>query len=85
MLQMTVVPAAVVFRNQSVQGTLVSNMADVDETLNFAKRGRTMPAYPLLVELLTNTARQTAPATHSCGDLQIQRSVSSIEEWQGSR
>lgn len=27
------------FRNQSVQGTLVSNMADVDETLEFARRG----------------------------------------------
>jgi D-arabinose 1-dehydrogenase-like Zn-dependent alcohol dehydrogenase len=37
--QITVVPAAVVFRNQMVQGTLVSNMADVDETLEFAKRG----------------------------------------------
>jgi propanol-preferring alcohol dehydrogenase len=46
MLQMTVVPAAVVFRNQSVQGTLVSNMADVDETLNFAKRGRGHTAKP---------------------------------------
>ena len=43
MLQMTVVPAAVVYRNQSVQGTLVSNMADVGETLHFAKRGRAMP------------------------------------------
>jgi propanol-preferring alcohol dehydrogenase len=29
-----------VFRNQRVQGTLVSNMADVDETLQFAKRGK---------------------------------------------
>ena len=36
----TVVPAAVVFRNQSVKGTLVSNMKDVDETLDFAKRGK---------------------------------------------
>jgi len=51
MLQMTVVPAAVVFRNQSVQGTLVSNMADVGETLNFAKRGRGYIAEPLHVEL----------------------------------
>ena len=52
MLQMTIVPAAVVFRNQSVQGTLVSNMADVDETLNFAKRGRAVPLTPLLVGAL---------------------------------
>jgi len=37
---MTVVPAAVIFRNQSIQGTLVSNMADVDECLDFAKRGK---------------------------------------------
>jgi D-arabinose 1-dehydrogenase-like Zn-dependent alcohol dehydrogenase len=82
MLQVTVVPAAVVFRNQSVQGTLVNNMADVDETLDFAKRGRAMPPSRCL---LSSTARQTALATHSCGDLQIQRSMSGIEEWQGSR
>jgi propanol-preferring alcohol dehydrogenase len=37
---MTVVPAQVIFRNQSIKGTLVSNMADVDETLQFAKRGK---------------------------------------------
>jgi len=37
---MTVVPNAIIFRNQSVKGTLVSNMADVDETLQFAKRGK---------------------------------------------
>ena len=43
MSQVTVVPAAVVFRNQTVQGTLVSNMADVDETLDFARRGRSRP------------------------------------------
>lgn len=84
MLQMTVVPATVVFRNQSVQGTLVSNMADVDETLNFAKRGRAMPPSRCLLSS-TDTARQTALATHSCGDLQIQRSMSGIEEQQGSR
>jgi hypothetical protein len=83
MLQMTVVPAAVVFRNQSVQGTLVSNMADVDETLNFAKRGRAIPPTRCLLSS-TNTARQTALATHSCGNLQIQRSMSGIEERQGS-
>jgi len=35
----TVTPSSMVFRNQSIQGTLVSNMADVDETLGFAKRG----------------------------------------------
>jgi propanol-preferring alcohol dehydrogenase len=48
---MTVVPAAIVFRNQSVQGTLVSNMADVDETLNFAKRGKDHAIDPLALEL----------------------------------
>jgi len=36
----TVVPNQMCFRNQSVKGTLVSNMADVDETLQFAKRGK---------------------------------------------
>lgn len=38
--QITVVPASLVFRNQSVKGTLVSSMADVEETLEFAKRGK---------------------------------------------
>ena len=32
-------PTALIFRNQSLKGTLVSSMADVDETLDFAKRG----------------------------------------------
>ena len=32
-------PTALVFRNQSIKGTLVSSMAEVDETLDFAKRG----------------------------------------------
>ena len=77
---MTVVPAAMVFRNQSVQGTLVSNMADVDETLNFAKRGKTMPLTHYFLSS-TDMARQTALAAHSCGDLQIQRSMSGIEGW----
>ena len=73
-----------VFRNQSVQGTLVSNMADVNETLNFAKRGTAMPLTRWFWSS-TDTARQTALAAHSCGDLQIQRSMSGIEGWQGSR
>jgi propanol-preferring alcohol dehydrogenase len=37
---MTAVPNQLVFRNQSIKGTLVSNMADVDETLQFAVRGK---------------------------------------------
>lgn len=32
-------PAALAFKNQSIKGTLVSGLADVDETLDFAKRG----------------------------------------------
>jgi propanol-preferring alcohol dehydrogenase len=39
-IQMNVVPNMVVFRNQTIRGTLVSNMADVDEALQFAKRGK---------------------------------------------
>ena len=42
-IQIEVTPAQVVFRNQSIQGTLVSNMADVAETLDFAKRGKSPP------------------------------------------
>lgn len=33
-------PSRLVFRNQSIKGTLVSSMADVDETLDFARRGK---------------------------------------------
>lgn len=33
-------PTALVFRNQSLKGTLVSSMAEVDETLDFARRGK---------------------------------------------
>jgi len=32
-------PSALVFRNQSLKGTLVSSLADIDETLDFARRG----------------------------------------------
>jgi alcohol dehydrogenase, propanol-preferring len=37
---MTIPPAQLVFRNLQVKGTLVSSMGDVDETLEFAKRGK---------------------------------------------
>ena len=33
-------PTSLVFRNQSIKGTLVASMADVDETLDFASRGK---------------------------------------------
>ncbi|KIW65464.1 hypothetical protein PV04_07722 [Phialophora macrospora] len=33
-------PSKLVFRNQSIKGTLVSSLADIDETLDFAKRGK---------------------------------------------
>lgn len=32
-------PTALVFRNQSIQGTLVSSAQEIDETLEFARRG----------------------------------------------
>ncbi|KAF1351416.1 alcohol dehydrogenase [Delphinella strobiligena] len=32
-------PSQLAFKNQSIRGTLVSGMADVDETLDFARRG----------------------------------------------
>ncbi|KAF2465764.1 alcohol dehydrogenase 1 [Lindgomyces ingoldianus] len=38
-------PNQMVFRKWSVQGTLVSNMRDVDKTLDFAKRGLLKPIY----------------------------------------
>lgn len=37
---MEVSPAALVFRNQSIKGTLVSSLADLDEVLDFAARGK---------------------------------------------
>lgn len=33
-------PTRLIFRNQSVKGTMVSGLADVDETLEFARRGK---------------------------------------------
>ena len=33
-------PSALVFKNQSVKGTLVAGLGDVDETLDFARRGQ---------------------------------------------
>lgn len=32
-------PSQLAFKNQSIRGTLVSGLADVDETLDFARRG----------------------------------------------
>ena len=43
-------PSAMCFRKWSVQGTLVSSMADVDRTLDFARRGLLKPictVYPM--------------------------------------
>jgi propanol-preferring alcohol dehydrogenase len=36
---MDINPSALVFKNQSVKGTLVAGLGDVDETLDFARRG----------------------------------------------
>ncbi len=36
---MDVNPSALVFKNQSIKGTLVASLGDVDETLDFARRG----------------------------------------------
>jgi len=33
-------PTQLVFRNQTLKGTLVSSLADIDETLDFARRGK---------------------------------------------
>ena len=38
-------PNQLCFKKQGVQGTLVSSMADVDKTLDFAKRGLLKPIY----------------------------------------
>jgi D-arabinose 1-dehydrogenase-like Zn-dependent alcohol dehydrogenase len=38
-------PGQMCFKKQSVQGTLVSSMADVDKTLDFARRGLLKPIY----------------------------------------
>jgi alcohol dehydrogenase, propanol-preferring len=32
-------PSQLAFKNQSIKGTLVAGLADVDETLEFARRG----------------------------------------------
>ncbi|KAJ4294149.1 hypothetical protein N0V90_007839 [Kalmusia sp. IMI 367209] len=49
-LHIDVDPNQMCFRKQSIQGTLVSSMGDVDKTLQFAKRGLLKPictVYPL--------------------------------------
>ena len=37
--QINLDPSTLIFRNQSIEGTLVSCLGDVDESLDFAKRG----------------------------------------------
>jgi alcohol dehydrogenase, propanol-preferring len=32
-------PSVLAFKNQSVKGTLVAGLGDIDETLDFARRG----------------------------------------------
>jgi D-arabinose 1-dehydrogenase-like Zn-dependent alcohol dehydrogenase len=44
-LHVDVDPNQMCFKKQSVQGTLVSSMADVDKTLDFARRGLLKPIY----------------------------------------
>lgn len=38
--EMTVPPSSLIFRGQSIQGTLVSSLGDLDKTLEFAARGK---------------------------------------------
>ena len=33
-------PSRLVFRNQTIKGTLVAGLQDIDETLDFAARGK---------------------------------------------
>ena len=42
---MEVNPSTLAFRNQSIKGTLVAGMADVDETMDFARRGMNSAQY----------------------------------------
>jgi propanol-preferring alcohol dehydrogenase len=51
---MEVNPSTLAFRNQSIKGTLVAGMADVDETMDFARRG--MSADKRNRQLLTTLA-----------------------------
>ena len=51
-------PGQMCFRKQCVQGTLVSNMADVDKTLDFAKRGLLKPIYTVFPLSQFNTVVQ---------------------------
>lgn len=46
-------PTSLVFRNQSIQGTLVSSAQEIDETLEFASRGKTSVC--MHESLLTNS------------------------------
>jgi D-arabinose 1-dehydrogenase-like Zn-dependent alcohol dehydrogenase len=44
-------PTGLVFRNQSIQGTLVSSAQEIDETLEFARRGKIRPLDSMLTSL----------------------------------
>lgn len=54
-------PAALIFRGQSIQGTLVSSLGDLDATLQFAARGK----FHLSVTVLEHTNIQQANYTSS--------------------
>jgi hypothetical protein len=75
--QATLVPARLIFRNQSFKGTLVANMADVDETLQFAKRGKKFLKTGRSTS--SNRARETATPAYCRWPIQVQRGMSTAE------
>ncbi len=67
-------PSALVFRNQSIHGTLVSSAQEIDETLEFARRGTAGPSIETRPSL----------ANRSAGKLTLEPTVVGRSKWNES-
>lgn len=70
-------PTSLVFRNHSIQGTLVGSQQDVDETLDFAARGESTLAF--VPSLALTSDRQIVSEARSGRIVQMERSCAEAE------
>jgi propanol-preferring alcohol dehydrogenase len=71
---MEVNPSTLAFRNQSIKGTLVAGMADVDETMDFARRGM----------IITLDTRNNESLTLLAGKLRLEPTVVGLSKFNES-
>lgn len=74
-------PSTLAFRNQGIMGTLVAGMADVDETLDFARRGMHPSEDTPTRDMADQLDRQALSGTHCRRTLKIQRVGTKAQEW----